>query len=722
MAYQKQTWRDYDDTKTELVNMNNGAVVTPERMNHIETGIANSADKQEVTAQLAQKPNANEVVKKGYGTLSDFDEDTRSAIQGLEPGGINAVLGARNVKNENIDINSVGVEQAIFLKKGTNLFNKDRVTTGLVIGSAGEEATNPAFSTSDYIPVAPGQKISTKGVRQASFYGGSKKFIVRASDLNQEGDVITSPENAYYMRGSYAHNIYDTSIIQVNLGENLLPYEPYKVSLDSDIEVHLQGMNRAIVNSVNLFNKETVTTGGYYDSYTGEWIESVGHRSSDFIPVEYLKSYRRTSNTAIAGWDENKSFVPILPIKNPILINRPNIKYVTVAVAFQNLDTYMFTLDENYPDEYTPYFVTEYKLDKHWTSERLENVTETARDSQLELSEIHKAYDRDFTPPIELHLEDFSGYNQPYHPSVIYIPDGFAGYKYWMVQSPYPRGSVQPYRGRWEVPVVYKSTDGINWIIVANPLDDLSAENIANRDWMSDNHILYREDTNEIEVWYRLNILATGVVSWFRKKTSDGENWSERELLVTGKRWWSPSVVWDNVSKVYRCWYMTSAGLTYNTTPDGKEWGDGQTCSLDVFHDTWHTDVNYFNGEYHFLSYSRPTDNENTVDSKQIAHYVSDDGLNFTYKRILLDERDGNDLYSDGLYRACSLLDENNKVRMYFSADTAYGQTRIGLMIADNFKDMQGIRRFEGNNVILNDGRTLNELADEVARLKAMLE
>ena len=55
MSYQKQAWRDYDDTKTELQNLQNGAVVTPERMNHIETGVANAAVASEVTAQLAQK-------------------------------------------------------------------------------------------------------------------------------------------------------------------------------------------------------------------------------------------------------------------------------------------------------------------------------------------------------------------------------------------------------------------------------------------------------------------------------------------------------------------------------------------------------------------------------------------------------------------------------------------------------------------------------------------
>ena len=32
------------------------------------------------------------------------------------------------------------------------------------------------------------------------------------------------------------------------------------------------------------------------------------------------------------------------------------------------------------------------------------------------------------------------GSNQPYHPSVIYIPEGWNGYKYWMAGTPYPLG------------------------------------------------------------------------------------------------------------------------------------------------------------------------------------------------------------------------------------------------------------------------------------------
>lgn len=57
----------------------------------------------ETNAQLSQKANDNEVVKKGYGTLNDFDEQTRSILLGLEEGQVNAVLGDGNVNFNNLN-------------------------------------------------------------------------------------------------------------------------------------------------------------------------------------------------------------------------------------------------------------------------------------------------------------------------------------------------------------------------------------------------------------------------------------------------------------------------------------------------------------------------------------------------------------------------------------------------------------------------------------------
>lgn len=45
MAYAKQIWVEYDDTKTEAENIANGAVITSDRMNNMENGIDNAVEK-----------------------------------------------------------------------------------------------------------------------------------------------------------------------------------------------------------------------------------------------------------------------------------------------------------------------------------------------------------------------------------------------------------------------------------------------------------------------------------------------------------------------------------------------------------------------------------------------------------------------------------------------------------------------------------------------------
>ena len=96
MAYQKQTWRDYDDTKTELQNVNNGAVVTPERLNHMETGIANSVDKstfEQNNLSLAQQLAQNAYIsakniglKSGEVTVAEAKENLLKLITKINEG------------------------------------------------------------------------------------------------------------------------------------------------------------------------------------------------------------------------------------------------------------------------------------------------------------------------------------------------------------------------------------------------------------------------------------------------------------------------------------------------------------------------------------------------------------------------------------------------------------------------------------------------------------
>jgi hypothetical protein len=294
-----------------------------------------------------------------------------------------------------------------------------------------------------------------------------------------------------------------------------------------------------------------------------------------------------------------------------------------------------------------------------------------------------------------LTLNDFSGYNQAYHPSVVYVVDKFAGYKYWMVQSPYPIGGT-PYRDRWECPVIYKSNNGVEWIVVANPLDDLTSNEIINLDYFSDPHILYREDTKTLEVWYRFTTNNTNYpTSIIRKTTQDGINWTTREEMIpavlSNSQFFmrSPAYIWDSTNKKYKVWYQNDFGIYYKDSLDGKNWTTQIAIVLNIPHSTWHLDVNYFDNTYHMVSYSSGDGN--------LAHYTSVNGIDFTYDRILVAKTNYIPIYTGNLYRACSLKDELGKIRIYSTGEDGF-KAGIFLMVGDSFSTLSIV-----NNTIVAD-------------------
>lgn len=84
MSYEKQTWNKYDELKTEEENIENGAVVTDNRMNHMESGIGdNDAN---LASHLADKNNPHKVTaaQVGLGNVQNFGLATEDeAKQGI---------------------------------------------------------------------------------------------------------------------------------------------------------------------------------------------------------------------------------------------------------------------------------------------------------------------------------------------------------------------------------------------------------------------------------------------------------------------------------------------------------------------------------------------------------------------------------------------------------------------------------------------------------------
>lgn len=94
MSYEKQTWNKYDDLKTEEENIENGAVVTDNRMNHIEEGIYSHTND-------TSNPHKVTAAQVGLGNVQNFglatEDEAKQAISNakyMTPSLTQAVLSA----------------------------------------------------------------------------------------------------------------------------------------------------------------------------------------------------------------------------------------------------------------------------------------------------------------------------------------------------------------------------------------------------------------------------------------------------------------------------------------------------------------------------------------------------------------------------------------------------------------------------------------------------
>lgn len=291
-----------------------------------------------------------------------------------------------------------------------------------------------------------------------------------------------------------------------------------------------------------------------------------------------------------------------------------------------------------------------------------------------------------------LKIRTFDKSDSPYHPSVLYIENGWNGYKYWMAETPFaPQG--KPYRDRNECPSIHVSNDGINWSeITINPIDNLTEKEIEELDYFSDPHLVFAD--NKIECWYRFTH-REGIKENFnnlqlaRRTSEDGIHWSDREILANfsdrnvnpvGKLVVSPAILYHK--NKYRMWFVNSESrihreFSYSESTDGKNWTQERKCILKGRDNTpWHIDVNYIDGEYYLLSY----------DFKDLTIWKSRDGITFNYANKILEPSVTGSFYSEGLYRACIAKDTD--FRIYFSSNDAQ-KTYIGLMSGKDINDLK---------------------------------
>ena len=664
------------------------------------------------------------------------------------------------VGSGNILPNAVTVEEIDGAESKTirtiNLFDKndpDIELGGYYNGGVWTDALGT--STSGFIPVElytpytffSGKPLTQRGAR-VNFYDENFNYVTGGTSFSEKLVGSASP----YVRITFTTSHIDTVMMikDTDIPENLeyVPYEIEQHTLDESWVIgsnnlenesvkvdKIEGGVREKVRTINMFDKDDkdMEIGGYYNR--GEWTVSGSNATSGFIPVQPHTAYTffagdipEQIGSRINFYDDNFNYAgggssvsnKITSVANP---------YIRLTIQRSNLDTFMMIKDTDIPEnlEYIPYEMEKYRLEGKW------DVLSSKDLGNIKSEDTNHLYSPEYTKPTKLDLKDFSGYNQPWHPSVICLDNDFGGAKYWMAQSPYPNGGI-PSRVRWEVPVVYKSNDGVNWTTVADPLDDINQTEIDRGDYMSDPEIVWREDLGRLEVWYRHTRNVSGLpTSVFRKYTTDGVNWSERETMITERSatdplfMRSPSIMYDVDSERYRAWFsndsvnLFSRPLMYSTSSDGKNWVEPTGCNVDINRTLWHSSVTFFDGYYHYIDFYRPIDWSGFRGIGQsLFYYKSEDGINFTFQRTIMADTDngGTTFYKNGLYRSEAIKGHDGKVKFYFAYVDGEGKNSIGLMSGDSIDVINPVPKIDARNAVTRKGESLDDLQMKLDRLR----
>ena len=287
--------------------------------------------------------------------------------------------------------------------------------------------------------------------------------------------------------------------------------------------------------------------------------------------------------------------------------------------------------------------------------------------------------------------------NQPYHPCVLYFDTAWNGYKYWMSESPFPKGA-SPYRDRYENPCIHCSNDGVNWttpIGLVNPIDDLTATDITNKDYMSDPHIIYRQDLNRIECWYRITRATDSNHTYIlRKYSTDGVNWSERETIYdcidngTNEMIRSQGVIWED--NKYKFLYTDRSEKVKYGEWDGSSNWTFSACTLSDNKSVWHLDFgkNPTDNSYYMIAYSKK--------DSDVKYYKSADKLTWTYVKTLLTTGDDSTFWNSTLYRSCATYNGKEWL-LYFTAEKDKRLAILGLMKGKTLDTLEVVDG--GNNI-----------------------
>lgn len=262
------------------------------------------------------------------------------------------------------------------------------------------------------------------------------------------------------------------------------------------------------------------------------------------------------------------------------------------------------------------------------------------------------------------------------HPSVLYFPDSFSGYKYWMAFTPYPQTAR-------ENPCILGSNDLVNWSepdIGVNPIDPTPPTG-----YNSDTELVFGSN-NKLYCYWRWYTDGVNNSILYRMESTNGKDWTNKTECLFTEGYidpLSPSVLYGGGK--WELW--VGAGTSQREmikfeSDDGITWTNQQECTSNGVADWgfhWHPMVwRELNAYYCLSSIGSTQEHRQSWLMTDLYFGWSKDGINWTF--------DSNPVLFRGQF-------EKNQHRVYRSSAIRVTGNELEIFVSGLGKDSERISK-----------------------------
>lgn len=289
--------------------------------------------------------------------------------------------------------------------------------------------------------------------------------------------------------------------------------------------------------------------------------------------------------------------------------------------------------------------------------------------------------DGNYNSKYKLNIISSYGDDESYHPKVLVFDKEWNGYKYWMSYTPYPQGDDSK-----ENPHIAVSNDLVTWepIYKQDRALNTPKEAIPGQKYNSDSHIVYNNDTNELEMYWRYVDNEQKDVYLYRMVSKDGTTWSDKEISAYSEvrlnhDYISPAILYENGT--YKMWYVDADNkVKYTESKDAKNWSEGVLVDLKYEDklDSWHLDVIKSDLGYEMLMVA--FDDWDHHNDMSLYYSKSSDGISWDKMSLVLEPTVNTGYWDNkGIYR-CSFVKINGVYIVYYGGTNTDYHHGMGLV------------------------------------------